>query len=81
MLAAVNGCSRVLLCVCLLLGAIEVHVHESRPAYLEITESAPGHYNVLWRTPVLTGMRLPVVLKLPEEARTVTEPFEQELAD
>jgi hydrogenase/urease accessory protein HupE len=81
MLAPVNVSSRALLCVCLLLGTIAVHAHESRPAYLEITESAPGHYNVLWRTPVLTGMRLPVVLELPEEARTVTEPFEQELAD
>ena len=43
------------------------HAHESRPAYLEIKETAPGQFSVLWRTPVLAGMRLPVVLKLPDD--------------
>ena len=40
--------------------------HESRPAYLQITETAPGRYDVLWRTPLLAGMRLPVRLVLPK---------------
>ena len=48
--------------------------HESRPAYLEIKETAPGRYDVLWRTPLLAGMRLPVVLKFPDDVRNVTEP-------
>jgi hypothetical protein len=55
--------------------------HESRPAFLEITETAPGRYDILWRTPVLSGMRLPVVLKLPDETRNVTEPTVRELSD
>ena len=55
--------------------------HESRPAYLEINETAPHRYDVLWRTPLLSGMRLPVVLKLPDEARNVTEPATRELPD
>jgi hydrogenase/urease accessory protein HupE len=55
--------------------------HEARPAYLEIRETAPGRFNVLWRTPVLAGMRLPVVLKLPDEVRNLREPNVQELAD
>jgi hydrogenase/urease accessory protein HupE len=55
--------------------------HESRPAYLEITETAPGRYSVFWRTPVLSGMRLPVALKLPDDMRNVTEPIVQELTD
>jgi hydrogenase/urease accessory protein HupE len=55
--------------------------HESRPAFLEITETAPGRYDILWRTPVLSGMRLPVVLRLPEEMRNVTEPTVRELPD
>ena len=33
--------------------------YESRPAYLEIKETAPDQFSVLWRTPVLAGMRLP----------------------
>ncbi len=55
--------------------------HESRPAYLEITETAPGRYDVLWRIPVLSGMRLPVVLRLPDDVRNVTEPATHELSD
>ena len=55
--------------------------HESRPAYLEIKETAPGRYDVLWRTPLLAGMRLPVVLKFPDDVRHVTEPAQQELPD
>ncbi len=55
--------------------------HESRPAYLEINEKAPGRYSVLWRTPILSGMRLPVALKLPDDVRNVTEPTVQELTD
>jgi hydrogenase/urease accessory protein HupE len=55
--------------------------HESRPAYLEITETAPGRYDVLWRTPILSGMRLPVALKLPADARDVTGPAVREVQD
>ena len=55
--------------------------HEARPGYLEIKETAPGQFSVLWRTPVLAGMRLPVSLKLPEDVRNLTEPIVQELAD
>jgi hydrogenase/urease accessory protein HupE len=52
--------------------------HESRPAYLQISEIAPDRYDVIWRTPVLSGMRLPVVLKLPDGARELGESFVQE---
>ena len=55
--------------------------HESRPAYLEIDETAPGQYTVRWRTPVLAGMRLPVVLRLPEGVRNLKEPLVQQLSD
>ena len=55
--------------------------HESRPAFLEINETAPGRYSVLWRTPILSGMRLPVALKFPDDVRNVTEPTVQELTD
>ncbi len=55
--------------------------HESRPAYLEIKEIAPGQFSVLWRTPVLAGMRLPIALKLPDSVRNLKEPIVQELAD
>ncbi len=55
--------------------------HESRPAYLEIKETAPQQYDILWRTPVLSGMRLPVVLKLPDDVTNIKEPVVLELSD
>ena len=55
--------------------------HEARPAYLEIREVARGRYDLLWRTPVLSGMRLPVLLQLPGDVRNVREPSVQELTD
>ena len=55
--------------------------HESRPAYLEIKETAPGRVSLLWRTPVLAGVRLPVALRIPDGAKQVREPTVEELAD
>lgn len=57
------------------------HGHEIRPAYLELKETAPGQFSVLWRTPMLSGMRLPIVLKLPDDARNLKETVVQESAD
>lgn len=62
----------LLLWLAALAGAAQAH--EVRPAYLEIQERAPGHYSLLWRTPVLSGMPLPILLKLPEGVREVGEP-------
>ncbi len=64
-----------------LLAVPTVRAHEARPAYLEIKETAANQFSVLWRTPVLVGMRLPVVLKLPHDARNRIDPSVQELAD
>ena len=55
--------------------------HELRPAYLEVKQTAPARWEVLWRTPVLSGMRLPVALKFSEGVRDVGEPTVQELTD
>ncbi|WP_439398936.1 HupE/UreJ family protein [Bradyrhizobium sp. PMVTL-01] len=55
--------------------------HESRPAYLALNETAPGQFSVLWRTPVLAGMRLPVALNFPGSVRDRKEPVVSELSD
>ena len=65
----------------LLLFTLNLQAHESRPVYLEINETAPGRYTVLWRTPVLSGLRLPVALKLPDNVHDITPPIIQELSD
>ena len=64
-----------------LLAATTASAHEARPAYLEIKETAAGQFSLLWRTPVLAGMRLPVGLELPDDVRNLKEPVVQELAD
>jgi len=55
--------------------------HDVRPAYLEIKETAPNQFSVLWRTPVMAGMRLPIVLQLPDGVKNLKEPTVQELTD
>jgi hydrogenase/urease accessory protein HupE len=58
-----------------------VAAHEIRPAYLQIDQTGQSRYSVVWRTPLLSGMRLPVVLQFPDGVRNVTEPAERELPD
>jgi HupE / UreJ protein len=57
------------------------HAHEIRPAYLDLKETAPGQYDVLWRTPVLSGMPLPLVLQIPDDIRNLGQPQVDELTD
>jgi hypothetical protein len=58
-----------------------VRAHETRPAYLEIKETAPEQYGLLWRTPVSAGMRLPIVLQLPFDIKDLKPPVSEELTD
>ena len=60
---------------------LPVGAHEARPAYLELTETQPGHYDVVWRTPVSAGLTLPVVLRFPDEAKDLIEPRLHRLPD
>jgi len=64
-----------------LLAVPTTRAHEARPAYLEIKETSPNQFSVLWRTPVLAGMRLPVALTMPGDVKNLKEPVVQELAD
>ena len=40
--------------------------HEVRPAYLEITETTQGEYDVIWKQPILDGRRLKLDPRFPE---------------
>ena len=46
--------------------ALPASAHEVRPAYLEVTETAPGTYAVTWKQPVLDGKRLKLDPVFPE---------------
>ena len=66
----------------LLLGfAAEAFAHEIRPAFLQIVQTSSNRFTVTWRTPTLSGMRLPVVLKFGETVRNLTGPAERQLPD
>jgi len=63
-----------------ILGLIAPAVaHEIRPAYLQIDQTDADHYTILWKTPLMSGMPLPVVLKLPDNVTHVLEPQERPL--
>lgn len=49
--------------------------HEVRPAYLEIRETAPQTYDVLWKVPGRgENLRLGLYVEFPADTRNVTEP-------
>ena len=49
--------------------------HEVRPAYLEIRETAPQTYAVLWKVPGMgENLRLGLYVEFPADTRNVTEP-------
>lgn len=48
--------------------------HDVRPAYLQIDRLGQDRYALTWRTPVLSGAPLPVVLELPSDAKALSEP-------
>jgi len=49
--------------------------HEVRPAYLEIRETAPQTYDVLWKVPGRGGnLRLGLYVEFPAGTKNVTEP-------
>ncbi len=53
------------LCFVTLLAA-PAAAHEIRPGYLELTEIAPGAYDVVWKLPMQGGVRLPLQPIFPE---------------
>ncbi len=75
-MTAVARLALVLLAVAFSLG--HAGAHEVRPAYLQIDEAGPDRYAIVWRTPLLSGMPLPVVLTFPDDVRTVSGPGVQD---
>ena len=46
--------------------------HETRPGYIEIHEIEPGRYNVVFRVPIVNGVRSQMYATFPENCRPVT---------
>ncbi len=62
-----GGTMRVLvLLAAVLLGCGVAAAHEVRPAFLQISETADGRYDVLWKVPARGEFRLALDVALPE---------------
>jgi hypothetical protein len=70
-----------LLLISLLGYSTGADAHDSRPAYLELKETGQGYYSVLWRTPLVYGVKLDVELLLGDSSRDVTAPAVSNLPD
>src|SRR5262245_24048813 len=48
--------------------------HEVRPAYLELRETAPDTYDILWKVPARGDERLAIYVRLPLDTEQLVEP-------
>lgn len=64
----------LLLLVALALGGTHAAADELRPAYLDLKETAPDEFSVLWKVPALDDRRLGIDAHLPDTCKTTTEP-------
>ncbi len=66
---------RVLLILVLLAAfAPRAFAHEVRPAYLELRQTAPETYDVLWKVPGQGDLRLGIYVELPAACTKLTQP-------
>ncbi|RZV43763.1 MAG: HupE/UreJ family protein [Acidimicrobiales bacterium] len=76
-----------LVCLLIILSAGTALAHEVRPAFLQIEETSPAEFTVLWKQPVLDGKRLRITPVFPDvcersettqtlRANTVNEQFD-----
>lgn len=56
----------LLVCLALTCTIQQAAAHEVRPAYLEITETAQGQHDIIWKQPILDGRRLKLDPRFPE---------------
>jgi hypothetical protein len=61
----------VLLC---LVVPLRAEAHESRPAYLELTQTDEDTFDVLWKVPARGDRRLGLYVRFPENCEVVAEP-------
>lgn len=71
---------RLISLVLLLITAIPGMAHEVRPGYLEITETAPERYQVLWKIPMKGDAVLRMTPIFPETCTEQTPPSSRKVA-
>jgi hydrogenase/urease accessory protein HupE len=64
----------LLLLIAIALAGTQAAADELRPAYLDLKETAPDEFSVLWKVPALGDRRLGIYAHLPDACKTATEP-------
>jgi hydrogenase/urease accessory protein HupE len=58
-----------------LLFGLLAHAHEARPAYLQLKQTGPDQFDLLWKVPAQgDNLRLGLYVRLPESAERLTDP-------
>ena len=57
--------SRFLFALLAMLWPVVSSAHEVRPSFLELRETVPGEFSVLWKTPMLGDARLALARRVP----------------
>ncbi|GMG86770.1 HupE/UreJ family protein [Biformimicrobium ophioploci] len=63
----------------LLLSSQAIQAHEIKPAYLEINETGPGAYNVVWKMPIRGGIPAPMEPAFPQDCNAQGEKLAREV--
>jgi hydrogenase/urease accessory protein HupE len=63
------------ICLALLLVSLPAAGHELRPAYLDLRETEPGVFAVVWKVPARGDRRLGIAARLPEICAPQAEPY------
>ena len=57
----------------LVMGVVGLaRAHEVRPGYLELRQTGPEIYDVLWKVPARGDLRLGLYVRLPENCQPIT---------
>jgi hydrogenase/urease accessory protein HupE len=58
-----------------MLNSSPLSAHESRPAFLQLKQTAPDAFDVLWKVPAMgENLRLGLYVRLPETVELISEP-------
>ena len=71
----------MLMAVLVMHGVHHAQAHELRPGYLEVRQTGPETFAVLWKVPARDDLRLGLYLQLPDNCTPTAEPLRFQTAD
>jgi hydrogenase/urease accessory protein HupE len=71
----------LLIAVLTISGVRHAQAHELRPGYLEVRQTGPETFAVLWKVPARDDLRLGLHLQLPDNCTPAAEPLRLQTAD